>query len=98
MDKLRQSWEGLGKPRIVAACSSCLAALREALPDGLCVEMEGAAVAQVCHDYGLPFAAMRSISDRADDSAHVDFNRFIAEVASVYTREILGTWLSGRVD
>ena len=36
----------------------------------LAVEMEGAAVAQVCHDYGLPFAAMRTISDRADDSAH----------------------------
>ena len=55
-------------------------------------------MAQVCADFGLPFALLRVISDRADDSAHVDFNRFIAEVASVYTREILGTWLSGRVD
>jgi adenosylhomocysteine nucleosidase len=72
--------------------------LRAALPDALAVEMEGAAVAQVCADFGRPFAVIRTISDRADDSAHVDFNRFIAEVASVYTREILGTWLSGRVD
>jgi nucleoside phosphorylase len=39
----------------------------------LAVEMEGAAVAQTCLDYGTPFAAMRTISDRADDSAHVDF-------------------------
>ncbi len=50
----------------------------------LAVEMEGAAVAQVCHDYGIPFAAVRTISDRADDQAHVDFTRFIAEVASKY--------------
>ena len=43
----------------------------------LAVEMEGAAVAQVCADYQVPFAAMRTISDRADDDAHVDFTRFI---------------------
>jgi adenosylhomocysteine nucleosidase len=74
------------------------AALRGLLPDALAVEMEGAAVAQVCHDFGRAFAVMRTISDRADDAAHVDFPRFVADVASVYTREILGTWLSGRVD
>ncbi len=50
----------------------------------LAVEMEGAAVAQVCHDYGVPFAAVRTISDRADDQAHVDFTKFVAEVASRY--------------
>lgn len=72
-------------------------ALRAALPQALAVEMEGAALAQVCADFGRPFAVLRTISDRADDSAHVDFNRFIAEVASVYTRAILGDWLAGRV-
>ena len=50
----------------------------------LAVEMEGAAVAQVCHDYGIPFAAVRTISDRADDQAHLDFAKFVAEVASRY--------------
>ena len=50
----------------------------------LAVEMEGAAVAQVCFDYGVPFAAVRTISDRADDQAHVDFPQFVQEVASVY--------------
>jgi adenosylhomocysteine nucleosidase len=55
----------------------------------LAVEMEGAAVAQVCFDYGIPFAAVRSISDRADDQAHVDFPRFVAEVASVYALAIV---------
>lgn len=68
-------------------------ALRERLPDGLAVEMEGAAVAQVCHDYGLPFVAMRTISDRADDAAHTDFTRFVAQVASHYSVAMLDDWL-----
>ncbi len=64
-------------------------ALREAGHDVLAVEMEGAAVAQVCHDYGVPFAAVRTISDRADDSAHVDFPRFVQTVASHYAERIV---------
>jgi adenosylhomocysteine nucleosidase len=70
--------------------------LRESLPEALAVEMEGAAVAQVCLDYGVPFAAVRTISDRADDTAHTDFNRFIREVASRYSRAILSQWLAKR--
>jgi adenosylhomocysteine nucleosidase len=71
-------------------------ALREALPEALAVEMEGAAVAQVCQDYGVPFAAVRTISDRADDAAHTDFQRFIREVASRYSLAILSQWLNRR--
>lgn len=59
----------------------------------LAVEMEGAAVAQVCHDYGLPFAAVRTISDRADDSAHIDFPVFVEQVASRYAQEIIRNFL-----
>jgi adenosylhomocysteine nucleosidase len=69
-------------------------ALRAALPDALAVEMEGAALAQVCFDFDRPFAVLRTISDRADDDAHVDFTRFIEAVASVYTRVIVEDWLS----
>ena len=57
--------------------------------DALAVEMEGAAVAQVCFDYGVPFAAVRTISDRADDQAHVDFATFVNEVASRYALDIV---------
>jgi adenosylhomocysteine nucleosidase len=71
------------------ATSAESAALRAALPDALAVEMEGAAVAQVCHDFARPFAIMRTISDRADDSAHVDFSRFVADIASALTRRIV---------
>ncbi len=70
------------------------AALRQALPDALAVEMEGAAVAQVCRDFGVPFAALRTISDRADDAAHVDFMRFIDQVASRYSVAILDAYFS----
>lgn len=64
-------------------------ALQAALPQALAVEMEGAAIAQVCHDYGVPFAAVRTISDRADDEAPVDFLRFIREVASRHSAAIV---------
>jgi len=71
-------------------------ALRRELPDALAVEMEGAAVAQVCLDCGVPFAAVRTISDRADDSAHVDFNRFVSEVASRYSAAMVLACLQAR--
>jgi adenosylhomocysteine nucleosidase len=58
--------------------------LRVALSDALCVEMEGAAVAQVCYDYQIPFVAVRTISDRADDNAHLDFQQFVSDVAGPY--------------
>ncbi len=55
----------------------------------LAVEMEGAAVAQTCYDHGVPFAVVRTISDRADDFAYVDFPAFVEEVASKYALAIL---------
>ncbi len=69
-------------------------ALQVELPDALAVEMEGAAMAQVCHDLGVPLAVVRTISDRADDSAHVDFSRFLREVASRYSAGIIEALLT----
>lgn len=63
--------------------------LTQALPAALAVEMEGAAVAQVCHDFGVPYAVIRTISDRADDEAHIDFPRFIDAVARHYSLAII---------
>ncbi len=68
--------------------------LRGALPDALAVEMEGAAVAQVCADFARPFGVVRTVSDRADDAAHVDFPRFIAEVAAEFSRDIVRATLA----
>lgn len=57
------------------------------------VEMEGAAVAQVCHDHNIPFGAIRTISDRADEEAHVSFPQFVAKTASVFSRELVETMM-----
>jgi adenosylhomocysteine nucleosidase len=46
-----------------------------------CAEMEGAAVAQVCARWGVPWAIVRSVSDTADHDASVDFRAF-TEVAA----------------
>lgn len=64
-------------------------ALKTALPDLLAVEMEGAAVAQVCFELGIPFAVVRTISDNANDEAAVDFMHFIKTVASRYAFQII---------
>ncbi|NLC37368.1 MAG: 5'-methylthioadenosine/adenosylhomocysteine nucleosidase [Alcaligenaceae bacterium] len=69
--------------------AAAVQALRSELPGALCVEMEGAAVAQVCHEYGARFAIVRTVSDRADDSASHDFSGFLAAVASHYSAGIL---------
>jgi len=71
-------------------------ALQAALPEALAVEMEGAAIAQVCRDYGVPFAAVRTISDRADDEAHGDFVRFVRDVASPHSAAIVAALLMAR--
>ena len=66
-----------------------ITALKTALPDLLAVEMEGAAVAQVCFELGIPFAVIRTISDNANDEAAVDFLHFIQTVASRYAHEVI---------
>jgi len=74
--------------RFVSSAAEC-ARLQADLPEALAVEMEGAALAQVAHDFGRPCAVLRTISDRADDDAHVDFPRFLREVAAEYSRDIV---------
>lgn len=49
--------------------------------DGACVEMEGAAVAQVCYMNDVPFVILRGMSDKADGSAHVNFAEFTVKAS-----------------
>lgn len=44
--------------------------------DGLCTEMEGAAIAQAAYLNGIPFVIIRAISDKADNSATMDYPTF----------------------
>ena len=47
----------------------------------LCTEMEGAAIAHAAWRNGIPFAVIRAISDKADDSAEMDYPTFEAIAA-----------------
>jgi adenosylhomocysteine nucleosidase len=63
--------------------------LKALIPQALCVEMEGAAVAQVCYEYTIPFSVVRIISDAANEAAPIDFPKFTAAIASKYAKGIL---------
>jgi adenosylhomocysteine nucleosidase len=73
-----------------------LAQLKAQLPDLLAVEMEGAAIAQVCYDFNIPFAVVRTISDSANDQAAHDFQGFISNIAAPYSMGILKTYFELR--
>ena len=44
--------------------------------EALCTEMEGAAIAHTAYRNGVPFVILRAISDKADDSAEMDYPTF----------------------
>ena len=48
---------------------------------GLCCEMEGAAMAQICYLNDVPFVIIRAISDKADGSAEEDYDTFVKKAA-----------------
>ena len=75
--------------------SQKISALKLALPEVLAVEMEGAAVAQVCFEFGIPFAVVRTISDNANESAGIDFNSFLEQVAQHYAFNIVKRMCAG---
>ena len=47
----------------------------------VCTEMEGAAIAHTAYRNGIPFVVLRAISDKADDSAEMDYPTFEAIAA-----------------
>lgn len=63
--------------------------MKQALPDVLCVEMEGAAIAQVCYEFNIPFIVIRTISDNANQEATFSFQAFIEQISLVYGKEII---------
>ena len=45
--------------------------------DAICIEMEGASIAQVCYLCKVPFLVIRSITDKLDGSSKIDFETFL---------------------
>ncbi|MDX1828321.1 MAG: 5'-methylthioadenosine/adenosylhomocysteine nucleosidase [Lutibacter sp.] len=68
--------------------------LNKLIPTATCVEMEGAAVAQVCYEYNIPFSIIRIISDKANDNANIDFSKFSDTIASNYALGILKNYFA----
>lgn len=75
-----------------------LAHISGALPGLLAVEMEGAAVAQVCFELGIPFAVIRTISDNANEDAATDFMRFVKTVAAAYAYHVVRRFCQDSAD
>ena len=63
--------------------------LLQNLPGILCVEMEGAAVAQVCFENEIPCTIIRTISDVANEESPVDFMMFVQKIAGNYSSVII---------
>jgi adenosylhomocysteine nucleosidase len=74
--------------QFITSMTSVSTLLKE-IPEIYCVEMEGAAVAQVCYEYKIPCSILRIISDKANNNAHIDFPKFAKEIASHYALGIL---------
>lgn len=51
--------------------------------DALCVEMEGASVAQVCYLNHIPFLIMRSISDTPNNNNVISYDEFLVESSKI---------------
>lgn len=65
-------------------------ALRREIPRALGAEMEGASVAQVCYEYGVPCVVIRTISDYADQEKKPgDMTAFIQQVSGYYAEGII---------
>ncbi|AYD40623.1 5'-methylthioadenosine/adenosylhomocysteine nucleosidase [Clostridium fermenticellae] len=60
--------------------------------DALACEMEGGSIAQVCYLNNIPFVVIRSISDNANNGAHMEYEKF-APIAIKNSTQILKNML-----
>lgn len=68
--------------------------IRNYFPDALVTEMEGAAIAQTCYQFGIPFLVIRAVSDVSDEEASVTFDEFI-ELAGKKSAETVLSFIEG---
>jgi adenosylhomocysteine nucleosidase len=71
------------------ALNSDISQMKNDLPELSCVEMEGAAVAQVCYELDVPFSIIRTISDVVGVHTETDVMKFVNTVASKYSNGII---------
>lgn len=66
-----------------------IAQIRADFPQVAAVEMEAAAIAQVCHAMNIPFVVVRAISDVADKESHLSFDEFLPLAAEKSSEMVL---------
>lgn len=66
-----------------------IAQIRKDFPQVIAVEMEAAAIAQVCHAFKTPFVVVRAISDVADKKSHLSFDEFLPLAAQKSSKIVL---------
>lgn len=76
------------------ATESMKQAISKNLPSVVCAEMEGAAVAQVCDDFGIPLTVVRVISDTANEEDTHRVMGFINKYAAMYNQAILKEYMA----
>ena len=65
--------------------------VRKQFPTMKAVEMEAAAVAQVCYQFGTPFVVIRALSDIAGKESNISFDEFLPVAAKHSTQVVLET-------
>lgn len=63
--------------------------VKEQFPTMIAAEMEAAAVAQVCHQFGTPFVVIRALSDIAGKESSISFDEFLPVAARHSTAIVL---------
>ncbi|HSO58651.1 MAG TPA: 5'-methylthioadenosine/S-adenosylhomocysteine nucleosidase [Paenisporosarcina sp.] len=63
--------------------------VRTHFPHMKAVEMEAAAVAQVCHQFDVPFVVIRALSDIAGKESSISFDEFLPTAAEHSTQIVL---------
>jgi adenosylhomocysteine nucleosidase len=94
---------GLSKPAVYAgdmasgdlfvSSTKMRNSIRKNVPSALCVDMESAAVAQVCEDYDCPLTVVRVISDAANETSSVGAMNFVNEHGADYSLGIAKQYL-----
>lgn len=67
-----------------------LAQIKADFPNVTAVEMEAAAIAQVCHSFNVPFVVVRAISDAGDGEASMSFEEFLPIAAKQSSQMVIG--------
>lgn len=65
--------------------------VRNHFPQMKAVEMEAASVAQVCHQFNVPFVVIRALSDIAGKESNISFDEFLPIAAKHSTEIVLKT-------